>query len=144
VLSRKAFAVAHAAHQPIDGANATFQRIVGGLFIVGICLLLVKRREFRIQAGAPRGLAAAASKLKWRRVWPWVLSNSLAGQTLGASCMLWALEKEPTGIVLPIIALAPLVVIPIARVFENEKVTARAVVGGVIGVAGVVGLALAK
>jgi drug/metabolite transporter (DMT)-like permease len=144
VLSRKAFAVAQAAGQPIDGANATFQRIVGGLFVGAICLLVVKRREFRIQARAPRGLAVAASKLKWRRVWPWVLSNSLAGQTLGASCMLWALKNEPTGIVLPIIALAPLVVIPLARKFENEKVTMRAVVGGVISVAGVIGLTLAK
>jgi drug/metabolite transporter (DMT)-like permease len=86
----------------------------------------------------------AASKKKWRRVWPWVLGNSLAGQTLGASCMLWALETTPTGIVLPIIALAPLVVIPIARVFEGERITLHSVVGGAIGVAGVIGLALLK
>src|SRR5207248_5798610 len=30
VLSRKAYAIAHAAVQPIDGANAAFQRIIGG------------------------------------------------------------------------------------------------------------------
>ena len=72
------------------------------------------------------------------------LGNSLAGQTLGVSCMQWALETTPTGIVLAIIAMTPLVVIPLARVFEGEKITARSVVGGVIGVAGVVGLTLAK
>src|SRR5258707_1287785 len=54
VLSRKAYGVAHASHQPIDGANAAFQRIIGGLFVGGICLLIVKRRELQIQARAPR------------------------------------------------------------------------------------------
>jgi drug/metabolite transporter (DMT)-like permease len=46
--------------------------------------------------------------------------------------------------VLAIIATTPLVVIPLARVFEGEKITARSLAGGAIGVAGVVGLTLAK
>jgi len=75
---------------------------------------------------------------------PWVLGNSLAGQTLGVSCLQWALETTPTGIVLAIVAMTPLVVIPLACVSEGEKITARALVGGAIGVAGVVGLALAN
>ena len=41
---------------------------------------------------------------------------------------------------LPIIALTPLAVIPLAQRFENEKPTARSIIGGVIAVAGVVGL----
>jgi drug/metabolite transporter (DMT)-like permease len=144
VLSRKAYAIAHAASQPIDGANAAFQRIVGGLLIGAICLLIVKRRVLRIQAHAPHEMVVEVSKKKWRGVWPWVLVNSLAGQTLGVSAMQWALETTPTGIVLAIIALTPLVVIPFARVLENEKITARSLAGGAIAVAGVVGLTLAK
>jgi drug/metabolite transporter (DMT)-like permease len=144
VLSRKAYAAVHLAGQHIDGANAGFQRILGGLFIAGICLLVVKRRTFKVQSRAPHEFAVKTSNTKWRGVWPWVLGNSLAGQTLGVSCMQWALETTPTGIVLAIIAMTPLVVIPFARVFEGEKITARAVAGGAIGVAGVVGLVLAK
>jgi drug/metabolite transporter (DMT)-like permease len=144
VLSRKAYLIVHAAGERLDPVNAGFQRMFGGLFIAGLCLLAVKWRAFKTHARAPRELAAEASKKKWRGVWPWVLGNSLAGQTLGVSCMQWALETTPTGIVLAIIAMTPLVVIPLARVFEGEKITARSVVGGMIGVAGVVGLALAK
>jgi drug/metabolite transporter (DMT)-like permease len=144
VLSRKAYAVCHASGQQIDGANAAFQRIVGGALVGGICLLIVKRREFRIQARAPRELVSEASKRKWRGVWPWVLVNSLAGQTLGVSCMQWALETTPTGIVLAIIAITPIVVIPFALVLEGERPTIHSLVGGTVAVAGVVGLTLSR
>jgi drug/metabolite transporter (DMT)-like permease len=142
VLSRKAYGIAHAAGESIDGGNAAFQRIVGGLIVGGICLLIVKRREFRIQSRAPHHLVVEASKRKWRGVWPWVLVNSVAGQTLGVSCMQWALETTPTGIVLAIIAITPVVVIPVAYVIEKERPTLHSVVGGVIAVFGVIALTL--
>jgi drug/metabolite transporter (DMT)-like permease len=144
VLSRKAYAISHVAGQPIDGANAAFQRIVGGLLVGGICLLIVKRREFRIQSRAPQKLVTEVSKRKWRGVWPWVLVNSFAGQTLGVSCMQLALERIPTGIVLAIVALTPIVVIPFAYVLEKERPTLHSLIGGIIGVAGVIGLTLAR
>ena len=142
VLSRKAYQVAHEAAQPIDAANAAFQRIVGGLLIAAVCLLFVKRRELRIQSRAPAHLVIEVSKKKWRAVWPWVLANALAGQTIGVSCMQKAFETTPLGIVLPIIAMTPIVVIPFAWFFEGERPTLRSLVGGVIAVAGVVGLTL--
>jgi drug/metabolite transporter (DMT)-like permease len=144
VLSRKAYAIAHINHQPIDGANAAFQRIIGGLLIGGICLLAVKRRELRIQARAPQPLVYAASLRKWRAVWPWVLVNSFAGQTLGVSCMQWALESLPTGVVLAVIAVTPIFVIPCAYIFEDERPTPRSLVGGAIAVAGVIALTMSK
>src|SRR6185503_6587319 len=76
VLSRKAYAITQTAGQPIDGANAAFQRIVGGLFIGAICLLVVKRRLLKFQARAPHQMVVDISKRKWRGVWPWVLVNS--------------------------------------------------------------------
>ena len=36
VISRKAFAVSVAAHEPIDGANAAFQRVIAGLLVAGL------------------------------------------------------------------------------------------------------------
>ncbi|HSU56619.1 MAG TPA: DMT family transporter [Candidatus Dormibacteraeota bacterium] len=144
VLSRKAYSVAHAAGESINGANAAFQRIVGGLLIGGICLLLVKRREFRIQSRASRELVLEVSRKKWRGVWPWVLMNSLAGQTLGVSCMQWALETTPTGLVLAVIATTPIIVIPFAYVLEGEKPTTRSLAGGALAVAGVVALTLSR
>jgi drug/metabolite transporter (DMT)-like permease len=143
VLSRKAYAIIHAtAGFHLDGANAAFQRIVGGLLVAGICLLVVKRREFRIQTRVSRENIFQVSRKKWLGVWPWVLANSLAGQTLGVSCMQWALENTPTGVVLAIIATTPIVVIPFALVFEGERPTRHSLAGGVIAVTGVVALVL--
>ncbi len=144
VMSRKGYAIAFANNEPMDGATAAFQRLLGGLLIAGILLLVAKRHFVRLPQDMDAAGDTASARDKWRRIWPWVLTNSLAGQTVGMSLMLWALKTTPTGIVTAITALTPLVVIPFARAMENEKVTPRALLGGAIAVAGVVGLTLAK
>ena len=138
VLSRKAYAISHAAHQPISGANAAFQRIVGGLFLAGICLLVVRRGDFRFRPAGPD--ETDHTRNKWRKVGLWVAVNALAGQTLGVSCMQRAFETTPTGVVLSIIATTPIVVMPLAYLLEGETPLRHAIVGGFIAVAGVIGL----
>jgi drug/metabolite transporter (DMT)-like permease len=70
----------------------------------------------------------------------WILGNSLAGPALGVGCYQWALSGTPSGIVLPIVALTPLVVIPLAYVLEGERPSLRSLLGGLIAVAGTIGL----
>jgi drug/metabolite transporter (DMT)-like permease len=142
VLSRKAYEVAHASGGHIDGGNAAFQRCLGGLLLAGAGLLVVKRREFRVQANAPRELVIEASRRKWRGAWPWVLLNGFAGQTLGVSCMQWALDTTPAGIVFAILATTPILIIPFVRIMEDERPTLHSLVGAVIAVVGVIALAL--
>jgi drug/metabolite transporter (DMT)-like permease len=144
VLSRKAYQVALASEETLDGGTAAFQRILGGLVLAAVFLLLAKRQHIATAGRKSSRVANPALREKWRRIGPWVLLNSLAGQTLGVSCMQWALETTPTGIVMAIVALTPLTVIPLARIFEGEKVTWRAVGGGVLAVAGVVLLVLTR
>lgn len=144
VMSRKGYAMAFANNEPMDGGTAAFQRLLGGLLIAGILLLVAKRHFVRLPGGTGEFVNTASARDKWRRIWPWVLANSLAGQTVGMSLMLWALKTTPTGIVTAVTALTPLVVIPFARAMEQEKVSPRALIGGAIAVAGVVGLALAR
>ena len=55
-----------------------------------------------------------------------------------------ALETTPTGIVLAIIAITPIVVIPFALVLEGERPTIHSLIGGLIAVAGAIGLTLSK
>lgn len=143
VLSRKAYEVATNAGYQIDGINAAYQRIIGGLLVTGLCLLFLKVRFRTISlqnktsfSPASNG-AASRSKGKILLV---VLINALSGPALGVSCFQWALLTTPTGIVLPIIALTPLVIIPFARFFEGEKPTVRSLIGGVIAVGGVIAL----
>jgi drug/metabolite transporter (DMT)-like permease len=140
VISRKAYAVAAQAHQDIDGATAAYQRLIGGLFVAAVFLLVVKRHEIAAQATHPSPPRLPEME-KWRRVWPWVLANAFAGQTLGVTCYQWALKTTPTGLVLAIVATAPLVVIPFAGVVEGEKIESRSVVGGLIAVIGAILLA---
>ena len=63
----------------------------------------------------------------------------LAGQTLGMTCVQWALEKTPTGIVMTVTAMTPVILLPMTRVVEGEKIGFRSFVGAIIGVAGVIG-----
>jgi drug/metabolite transporter (DMT)-like permease len=140
VFSRKAYAIVHACHEHIDPVNAGYQRMLGGLFLAGVCLLAVKRREFRVRNSESPGPVLERFLGKWRNVWVWILLNALAGQTVGVSCMQWAFETTPAGVVLPIIAMSPIVVIPIAFLVDGERPSRLSLIGSAVAVVGVIGL----
>ncbi len=133
VLSRRAFGMTAAAGASIDSVSAAYQRILGGLGLVGIFLLWRWLRS------------GGRDDLKERhpdhsRAWMWVLANATAGCVLGVSCYQWALKTTGTGIVLSIVATAPIVIIPFSYWMDGEKPSPRSLAGGLIAVAGVVGL----
>lgn len=151
VLSRKAFLIAARAGENIDGMTAAYQRILGGLAVAAIAVLVIKRQVLVRYFGAgdpeipvPAMAISAERKERWRKVWPWVLLNGLSGSALGVSCYQWALKTTPTGIVLPIVATTPIVIIPFARYIEGERPTRRSLLGGFLAVCGAVALALLK
>jgi drug/metabolite transporter (DMT)-like permease len=144
VLSRKAYVVAFAAGEHPDPGTTGYQRVLGGALVPAIILLVAKWRSAHAHGGIFESKTLQVSREKWGRVWPWVVGNALAGQTLGVTAMQWALEKTPTGIVTAIIAMTPVVVLPMTRIVDNEKIGARSLTGAVIGVAGVIGLAFWK
>lgn len=129
VLSRQAYRVAAQAGEHVDGLTAAYQRILAGLIIAFIVWLVVRMK---------RGPKSESTDGKERgRVWPWVLTNALAGPAVGVGCYQWALSEHGTGVVLPIVALTPLVIIPFSRFIEGERPRKRSLVGGVIAVIGV-------
>lgn len=145
VISRKAFAADVAANEPVDGANAAFQRVVAGLMFAGVTLLIVRWREHGYSARPQDLPAAEVAVAKWRKLGPWVVGNAVLGSTLGISFMQWALSTStPAAIVLAIIATTPLAVMPLARIFEGQHVSHRAVVGAAVAVAGVIALMLTR
>ncbi len=141
VFSRKAYFVAHAAGEHPDPGTTGYQRVLGGLLIPAIILLAVKWRSAHAHGGVFEEKTFHVSREKWRRIWPWILGNSLAGQTLGVTCVQWALERTPTGIVMTITALTPVILLPMTRIVEGEKIGIRSLLGALVAVAGVVGLA---
>jgi drug/metabolite transporter (DMT)-like permease len=132
VISRKAYVVARLAQENIDGITAAYQRIWGGVFFATLGYYLDRKR--RLAGDLP------PFSVRMKRAWKLLLVNATSGAALGVSFFQLALSKAPTGIVLPIIALTPLTIIPLAHRFENERPTARSLAGGVIAVAGVIGL----
>ncbi len=138
VISRKAYMVAESSGQPfhtaMDGINAAYQRILGGIFVCVIFLgyLQVARKS------------DSTAKKDWRSGWRWAIGNGLAGPVLGVSCYQWALMTNKTSVVLPIVATTPLVVMPLAHYFEGDRITWRTLLGGALAVGGVIGLAHAS
>jgi drug/metabolite transporter (DMT)-like permease len=130
VVSRKAYEVTTAAGEHIDGITAAYQRIWGGVLFAAIGYFLFRHRENTRKPFLER----------MRPAWKWMLANGTLGPALGVSFMQYALSKAPTGIVLPILVLAPVVIIPFSRHFENERPTLRSLIGGLLAVAGVIGL----
>ena len=140
VIIRKAFAVAHAAGVHPDAGTTGYQRVLGGILVPTIILLAVKGRSAHAHGPMFAAPTLAVSREKWRRLWPWVLANALAGQTLGVTCMQWALATTSAGVVTAIIATTPVVLLPLTRIVEGEKIGRRSLGGALLAVSGVIGL----
>lgn len=143
LVSRKGVNVAdaagEAAHNAVFGLTAAYQRIFAGLVFVLLWFLLL-----RLLHRLPP-LPRSDEKIPAHRGgWGWMVANGFAGPILGVGCYQWALATTPSGLVLPIAATAPLLSIPIAFLLEGDRPTRRAIVGGVLAVAGCVALTASR
>lgn len=140
VLIRKAFHIAHENGFDPDPGTTGYQRVLGGILIPTLALLIFKFRSARAHGGLFETKTRQVSREKWVKLWPWVLANALAGQTLGVTAMQWALKTTEAGIVTAIIATTPIFLLPMTRIVEKEKIGFHSVIGALIAVGGVIGL----
>lgn len=133
ILSRHGQLLAHERGESLDALTVAYQRIVAGLAFT--CLWWFWARRHRIGVPPPGPLAMGPAV-------PWVILNALSGPSLGVAAYQWALQLQPSGIVLAIAALTPLAVIPLAWWIDGERPTLRSVSGGVLAVGGAIWLAL--
>jgi len=136
-MSRKAFALDAAAGVNVDGLSAAYQRLLGGIVVAALVTVFVKHGEMRALVSGTRGAGR-----DWKRAWPWLVANAIAGPALGVGCYQWALISAPSGVVLPIVALTPVVIIPFSWHLEGERPGWRSLAGGVLAVLGAAALAL--
>src|SRR5437899_8177776 len=140
VLSRQAFAL----ERNIDGITAAYQRILGGVLVTGIFLVVIKGNwSTNAKEGSTNGQPGRSGG-RLRKALPLVFLNGLSGPALGVSCYQWALKTSPTGIVLPIVALTPVVIIPLSLIFEHERPSRRSIAGAIIAVLGAAALAMVR
>ena len=135
-LARFIAARAHFRAKDVDGGTAAYQRIIGGLSLTAVVLFLHRLRK----PSVPKEPTAPQDH-PWRRAWPWVIANALAGPAIGVAFYQWALAEAPTGVVLSIVATTPLVVIPFTMVLDGEHPTRRSLLGGAVAVLGAAALA---
>ena len=134
VLSRKANDVAALAGQSTDAISAAYIRTLGGFVCAAVLMTFWSRL-------APQAGADSQPAQPKRHTYRWIAANALCGAVLGVSCYQWALRTTPSGVVLPIVACTPLVIVPFSYWLEGEKPSRRSLVGGLIAVAGAVALA---
>lgn len=141
VISRKAFAVLRTNGFFIDAATSAYQRALGGLAVGLLALIVV-----RLWPGAERKSLSETERVPAMAVppWTWVILNTLLGPVLGVTCYQWALRTTQAGLVLPVVATAPLLTVPIARALEHSRPTPRYWLGAVLAVLGAAGLAVVK
>jgi drug/metabolite transporter (DMT)-like permease len=137
VLSRKGYNVAALEGNVIDGGTAAYQRILAGVAIAGISVCLARCFPALCRLNQP-------TRAGHSRPWGAVVLNALSGPVLGVACYQWALATAPSGIVLPIVATAPLAVMPLAYYLEQERPSARSILGGILAVLGAVVLGYAQ
>ena len=131
VSSRYGFKLDDAAGLHVDGVTAAYQRLWGGVVTIAL-LVWIMRLAARWPGRRPKATP------QWKRAWPWIVGNAVAGPTLGVSCYQWALHGTPSAVVLPIVAATPLVVLVLAFGFERTRPSPRALAGSVLAVAGVI------
>lgn len=135
VLSRAAYQTLTLSGGDIHPMLASFERILGGVITVVPFYIITK-----ILLRVPLKPNLISSRKIFAGTIGIVLLNILAGQIIGVSFFQYALQTTPSGIVLPIVAMTPVVVIPLSRLIDKERITLHGVIGGIVAVCGVVAL----
>jgi drug/metabolite transporter (DMT)-like permease len=111
---------------PVNGFVATEVRIVSALVFLLPMLYLSGRIRNPVQAFSKDKRALLFTSL-----------GALLGSFLGISFSLIAIEHTKVGIAATIMAMVPILMLPLVRIFYKEKLAWRAIVGAFVAVIGV-------
>ena len=87
-------------------------------------------------AAIARGPRQEASEIVTRRQWPILVPAALLATYAGVWCSLLAFQHAPVAVASTLLALSPVLILPLARWLLDEKLSTRAVLGALISVAG--------
>jgi drug/metabolite transporter (DMT)-like permease len=142
VMSRKANLTATLAGEPTTGLTlgitAAYQRILAGFVITLAWFAITHFLSSRTRTVGQRASTRSDTPVRTWRSYLWIPFNAFSGPILGVSCYQWALATTASGIVLPIVACTPLVIIPFSYWLEGERPTPRSLLGALLAVTGVI------
>jgi drug/metabolite transporter (DMT)-like permease len=110
----------------VNGFVATAIRILASLLLLLPIGLLTKRFRNPIRMFSTQ-----------RRVYGLIAAGSVLGPFLGISFSLIAVEYTKVGIAATIMAIVPIIMLPLVRIFYKERLSWRAIGGAIIAVGGV-------
>jgi drug/metabolite transporter (DMT)-like permease len=133
VISRKANEVEQAIGIEINGISEAGQRVIAGVLVAALTAWIWNRWR-------PARLPAAITGANKRgTTFAWLLMAALCGPVIGVSCFQQALAAmENSGLVLAIVAITPIVLMPMAWLVEKDRPTWLSVIGGMLAVGGVI------
>lgn len=131
VISRKAEAVALDLGVQINGISAAFQRVLAGLLFALVVVAVLRWL-------LPRNVSKSWGNPFDKQLAPWLLGAALFGPVIGVSFFQWALQSMESGVVLAIVAMTPIVMMPLAAKTEGDHPSKLAILGAVVAVCGVV------
>ena len=103
--------------------------------------------QIRVMAGIAGFTVVFTAARWWPRLWdarrsPRGLAltaiGALLGPVTGVTLSLYAVQHTATGVAASIMAVTPILVIPVAAIVYRERITARSVLGAMVAVVGVV------
>lgn len=133
VITRKANEIERTLGLEINGVSEAAQRVLAGMLVAGIGLIIWEKLG---ASRLPAGLTGADRRLSTAG---WLLMAALAGPVIGVSCFQQALASMSSGgLVLAIVAVTPIVLMPMAWMLEKDRPTLLAAAGALIAVTGVI------
>jgi drug/metabolite transporter (DMT)-like permease len=134
VIIRAAYAQVAAQHGSCDGVSSSFMRVLGG-FTLSWALLPVLALGRRLTGAEP-------SQGNWRKAWPGLLGTTLCGPFLGMIGYQIALSGDKAGTVHAVLAIVPILIMPLAWLLEGDRPTRWSILGGALAVGAAVRMAL--
>lgn len=135
VLSR--WAEGHASPSSVAPFAQAFQRCGAGWIVLLIAtlvwtIILRKKRQPIVRKPA-------------RKIAPWLIGAAACGPVIGVSCFQWSLVVvQNSAFVQAIVSTSPIALMVLLFLIEREIPTRRAIIGAIIGVAGVAALCLLR
>ncbi|UCD74575.1 MAG: DMT family transporter [Phycisphaerales bacterium] len=127
----------------VDPWSATLVRMVfaaGGIAILATSLRLGRRtmRASRNVAGNALAVGSGNRRAKPLGIAMLMVCVGVAlGPVLGVWCSMVGVDRAEAGVAATLMAMSPVFILPLAVVFERERVSPRAALGAMIAVAGV-------